>query len=562
MAEMCRARGYNVKLAGLDEVEVEELPEHKNVLLMIATCGEGALPQNSQAMWEQLNNRDLPPTALEGLNFSVFALGDRNYHHFCKAGYDFERRFGELGARRVLPMGIGDDQDEDKFETGWSEFLPSYWSTMGAPPDPTEHLIPTPAFVMSQVPPREVLPNHRAMPPRSKLVDITFNDRITPRDYDRSIRHIEFDLAPSGINYLLGDALTIYPTNDPTTVAAFLDFYGLDGDQAVSITPSGNAMPDERKNEMFEQPLFLRQVFEEVLDVLGRPSKAFLKQLAKFASDPKEKAELEELVSEEGGEKYASEIAAETLTFFDLLKRYPSAKPSVEHLLTLLPCIKARLYTIASSSRAFPGKCRLTVVINDWDTPSGKRQVGLCTDYLERIGEAGVPVQAACTMTAGTFNFPESNETPMVMVGLGTGVAPFIAFAQDRRWRRDRGEKNGPMWLFYGCRHKAKDYILGDTLEALEEEGILTQLRPAFSRDTAKKVYVQNRMVEEPEKIYEDLITRGGYFYLCGQAGQLELDVKAALVECFEKGGGVSKREGEKLLNKLIEEGRYCVELY
>jgi len=230
--------------------------------------------------------------------------------------------------------------------------------------------------------------------------------------------------------------------------------------------------------------------------------------------------------------------------------------------LTLLPCIKPRLYTIASSSRAYPGKARLTVVINDWETPSGAQRVGLCTDYLERIGEEGGPAQAACTMTSGTFNFPASNETPMVMVGLGTGVAPFIAFAQDRRWRRDGGEKNGPMWLFYGCRHEAKDYILGETLEALEGEGILTELRPAFSRDTAEKVYVQHRIVEEPEKIYTDLITHGGYFYLCGQAGQLELDVKAALVTCFEKGGGVSKREAEKLLKKLVDEGRYCVELY
>lgn len=563
-AEQCRARGFNVKMAALDDVDLEELPDHKNVMVMIATCGEGALPQNCQLFWEQLSKPDLPSNLLEGVNFSVFALGDRNYHLFCKAGYDFDRRLGELGARRELPMGIGDDQDEDKFETGWAEFLPSYWTTVGAPPDPNEKLIPTPAFAMTEVTAKEIHPGHRAMPPRAKLCDITFNERITPRDYPRSIRHIEFDMEGPGMNYLLGDALTIYPTNDPAAVQEFLDFYGLDGNKAVSISVAGNAMPDERKNTMFEQPLFLRQVFEEVLDITGRPSKAFLKQLAKFASNPVEKAELELLVSDEGAERYAAEVAAETLTFFDLLKKYPSAKPTVEHLITLLPCIKPRLYTIASSSRAYPGKCRLTVVINDWETPSGKERIGLCTDYLERIGEnpGDGPVRAACTMTAGTFNFPEDNETPMVMVGLGTGVAPFIAFAQDRRWRRDRGEKNGPMWLFYGCRHKAKDYILGDTLEALEEEGILTALRPAFSRDTAKKVYVQNRMVEEPEAIYTDLITKGGYFYLCGQAGQLELDVKAALVTCFEQGGGVSKKEAEKMLKDLIDDGRYCVELY
>jgi len=570
MAEKCRARSFDVKLMELDEVDVEELAEHKNVLVMIATCGEGALPQNSQSLWEQLNRADLPPTLLEGMNYSVFALGDRNYHEFCKAGYDFDRRFAELGACRQLNMGIGDDQDEDKYETGLSEWLPSYWTTIDAPPDPTEHLIPTPTFKMEYVASKEVMPGHRAMPPRSKIVQITFNDRITPRDYDRSIRHIEFDLEGTGLNYLLGDALTIYPTNDPKMAKEFMDFYGLDGSNAVRIDASEHAVPDERKNAMFDEPLFLNQVFEEVLDIFGRPSKNFLKELAKFATNPAEKAEMELLISDEGADRYASEIAAETLSFYDLLKRYPSAKPSVEHLLTILPCIKPRLYTIASSSRHFPGKARLTVVVNDWQTPSGAQRIGLCTDFLERIGEeqeqgtngATGRFQTACTMTSGTFNFPESNETPMVMVGLGTGVAPFIAFAQDRQWRKDRGEKNGPMRLFYGCRHKTKDYILGDSLEALEEEGILTSLRPAFSRDTAKKVYVQHRMVEEPAVMYEDLITKRGYFYLCGQAGQLELDVQAALVTCFEKGGNVSKKEAEKMLQDLKDEGRYCVELY
>jgi len=256
------------------------------------------------------------------------------------------------------------------------------------------------------------------------------------------------------------------------------------------------------------------------------------------------------------------------------MKKWPSAKPTVEHLLTILPCIKCRLYTIASSSRVYKGTAQLTVVINDWETPGGKTQIGSCTDYLERVGEQKYfeslgerektgDVFAACSMTSGTFNFPESNETPMVMVGLGTGVAPFIAFAQDRKWRSEqKGEKNGTMWLFYGCRYEKKDYILGDVLNTLNDEGIITDLRPAFSRDGPKKIYVQHRLVEEPERIYNDLITERGYFYLCGQAGQLEVDVKNALVTCFEKGGNVSREEGQKMLEDLMDEGRYCVELY
>eukprot|EP00929_Paragymnodinium_shiwhaense_P122117 TRINITY_DN946_c0_g3_i1.p1 TRINITY_DN946_c0_g3~~TRINITY_DN946_c0_g3_i1.p1 ORF type:complete len:1967 (+),score=555.50 TRINITY_DN946_c0_g3_i1:774-5903(+) len=569
MAESCRKRGYAVKLMELDDVEVEELADHKNIMILVATCGEGALPQNCQNLWEGLNKQDVPTNLLEGVNYTVFALGDRNYHHFCKAGYEFDRRFSELGGRRALNMGIGDDQDEEGYETGWQDFLPNYWSAISAPADPTEHLIPAPAFEIKEVSARQVLPGHRPLPPRAKLIPVNFNGRITPRDYTRSIRHLEFETGD--LNYLLGDALTIYPTNDPAKVQEFLDFFKLNGEQAVSIAASEEGIPDERKNAMFEQPVFMRQVFEEVLDIFGRPTKSFMKQMAKFASDPHEKAELELLSSSEEGaaaRRFSEEIVAETLTFYDLLRKYPSAKMSPEHLLTLLPCIKPRLYTIASSARMFPGKARLTVVINDWQTPSGTERVGLCTDYLERIGEQqhagqGSNFMAACSMTSGTFNFPESNETPMVMCGLGTGVAPFIAFAQDRQWRRDvKGQKNGPMWLFYGCRHKSKDYILGDHLEALESDGILTSLRPAFSRDTAEKVYVHHLMKKEAAGLYTDLVTKKGYFYLCGQAGQLEVDVKKALVHCFQQGGNLSETAADKLLQELIKDGRYCVELY
>jgi len=574
LAESCRARGYNVTMAALDDLEVEELAEHKNLLVLVATCGEGALPQNCQTMWENLNKDNVPPRLLEGVNYSVFALGDRNYHQFCKAGYDFDGRFAELGGVRQLPMGIGDDQDEDKFETGFSEWLPPYWTTIGAPKDPNEHLIVAPAFSLTDVDARTVAPDNRCMPPRTKKCKITFNDRISPRDHDRSIRYLEYDMAGTGLNYLLGDALNVYPVNDSARVGEFLKWYGVDGSRAVQISPAGNGVADERKNHMFEKPIHLRQAFEEVMDIFGRPSKGFIKELAKFATDPKEKADMEHLLTEEGSEKYAKEIGAETLTFEDLLRRYPSAKPSVEHLLTLLPCIKCRLYTIASSSRIYKEKAQLTVVINDWQTPSGKVQLGTATDYMERVGEQKYfeslgerektgDVYAACSMTSGTFKFPESNETPMVMVGLGTGVAPFIAFAQDRQWRKEqRQEKNGTMWLFYGCRNEKKDYILGDVLNQLSDAGIITDLRPAFSRDGPKKVYVQHRLVEEPERIYQDLIVKGGFFYLCGQAGQLEIDIKNALVTCFEKGGGVSREEGQKMLENLMDTGRYCVELY
>ena len=151
---------------------------------------------------------------------------------------------------------------------------------------------------------------------------------------------------------------------------------------------------------------------------------------------------------------------------------------------------------------------------------------------------------------------------PYVMTGLGTGLAPFRAFVQERAYFKRKGEACGPMWLFYGCRYKAKDYIFGDELEAYHKEGVLTELRPAFSRDQKEKIYVQHRMIEAKDRLYEDLITKNGYFYLCGQAGQLERDVRAALVEAFRHGEKSSEEAALKKFEEFDESGRYCTELY
>lgn len=543
----------------------------ENVCVLISTCGEGALPQNARGMFEELGRAE--PGVLENVNHCVFALGDKAYRHFCSAGEDFDKLFTELGSKRLMPMGIGDDKDEDKYETGFAEWLPQYWTTVDAPPDPTENDPPKALFDLAPATEQDILPI--AGPPRTQKLKMNFNKRTTSPDYPFSIRHIQFD-APD-LPYLLGDALAVNWSNCPDEVDAFLKQYGIDGNQCMTAVPKPG-VDGGRKAEQLEAPFRLKDVFVDLLDIFGRPTKNLLKDLSKLAPEVSaDQKRLKHLVSDEGKEAFTKEIAGEYLKVSEILLMFPSCKPDLGQLLTMIPVMKPRLYTIASSTRDTPGKIDLTVITDEWKAASGGDRVGRCTDFFERTCDSkGLQHEMYCNISPGSFEFGEP-DVPMVMTGTGTGIAPFLAFAKERDWWVKRNgidalkdERNGNMWLFYGCRNEAEDYILKDDLLALEAKGVLSHLRPAFSRDGPQmvsgemrpKAYVQDRIVEAGDGVYDALVTRKGYLYLCGQAGDREADVLRAVRAAFAVGGKLSTEEAQKKLDELIEDGRYCPELY
>jgi len=561
-ASMCQSRGYSVELAELNDLSVEDLADRKDVVMLIATCGEGQIPTTAQILYEELGRAE--PGCMSGVNFSVFALGDKAYRHFCSAGQDYDTKMKELGAVRVLNMGIGDDKDEDKFETGFSEWLPMWVHEVDAPPDPKENDPPAPLFELKLADARDAL-ERLSQPPRTKKLQVGFNKRISPNDYEYSIRHIKVLDPDSQLPYLLGDALSVNWTNDDVRVRAFLDKYGLNAEESYMATPLEGVSAGV-KAERLEGTFTVMALFTQLLDVFGRPSKNFLKELSKVAPQSADGRRLTFLVSEEGKEEFSQEIAGESLTFADVLLKFRDVKPSLNQLITMLPVMKARLYTIASSTRSSPGAIELTVITNTWQSQSGEEKVGSCTDFFERIEtESGAngDVWIDCSISPGSFEFGEP-EVPMVMTGTGTGVAPFLAFAKERDWFVNKygPERAGEMWLFFGCRNKGSDYILGDELEELEKNGILTHLRPAFSRDGPKKVYIQDRIKSEAEGVYNALVTKKGYLYLCGQAGDREKDVLDSIAKAFEIGGSLSAEVARKHLDDVVEEGRYCPELY
>jgi len=419
-------------------------------------------------------------------------------------------------------------------------------------------------FRLDPAQPSEALDRVKA-PAASRKLKVGFNKRISPADYEYSIRHIQVLDPDNSLPYLLGDALAVHWTNDEPAVAEFLKAYGLDGSEAYTATPLDGVSAGV-KAERLDGAFTVQSLFTGMLDVFGRPSKNFLKGMSKIAAEgSSDKERLDFLISDAGKQAFSEEIAGESLDYAGVLLKFPSVKPDLNQLITMIPVMKPRLYTIASSTRYTPGAIELTVITDTWEAKSGRECVGRCTDFFERMdtdNNSG-EMMLDCSISPGSFQFGEP-EVPMVMTGTGTGVAPFLAFAKERDWyvNKHGPERAGEMWLFFGCRNRTKDYILGDDLEALSEKGVLTHLRPAFSRDTGKKVYIQDKIKEEAVGVHNALVTQRGYLYMCGQAGDREADVLNAVKQTFIIGGGMSEDAAQKAMDELIEDGRYCPELY
>lgn len=467
----------------------------------------------------------------------------------------------ELGATELTPLALGDDQHEDKWETEWLEWLPGLWNELPGK-KPSEVLTPASYKLISAD--YRSAPSSAIVPPGAKLVSLVSATNITP-DSSRSNWHYEFDLTGKGMPYSCGDCLAVYPTNETERVSKFLDQIGREPDelvQLIDLLGQRRFHPDGPLPEVVS----LGQLCSEVLDIFGWPKMRFYEALGLAATDPKEKAELQYLITKEGKAKRRQEYESERMTYADLLRAFPSAGMTLEHLIDFIPPIKPRLYSIASASAMRGEHLHLCIVDDDSVTPSGKAFHGHCTSFLRDMGrDVGEGAHVAAKISPAAIQLPSDHTTPMLMVGLGTGYAPFRAFMEERKQAKMNGEKTGDMALFFGARHGKTDFLYGcsgfDEIGQFQRDGVLTQLRTAFSRDQADKIYVQHRMMEEPELVYDYLVRREGYFYLCGPSGPVK-PVRAAVCNALQKCGGMSAEEADAYVTQMQLSGRYNLEVW
>lgn len=516
LGEAAAARGLSPQVADMADYKVRQLKDAEDLLVVVSTYGEGDPPQPSVGFFEFLEGRRAP--RLEGVRFSVLALGDSTYEKYCEAGKRVDRRLEELGATR-LHERVDCDVDYEEPAAAWSAAVVERLAAAA------------PAAGPAAVPVFAAAPggHDKRNPFAATLLE---NIVIVGRHSTKETRHIELDLAGSGLAYEPGDALGIAVSNDPQAVAALLDAAGLDGAAAVTV-----------KGETAS----LAEILERRCEVAAATPR-FLDEWAKLSGS----AELEAL--------RAPDKATERTDFFrgnhvvDIVRRFPLPGLEAEALLAGLRPLQPRLYSIASSLAAVPDEAHLTLSPVRYEL-HGEPRCGVASGLLADRIEPGATLPVYVQPNPH-FRLP-GDEVPIVMVGAGTGVAPFRAFLQEREARGAKGRS----WLFFGERNFRSDFLYQAEWQAWLADGTLSRMDVAFSRDRAEKAYVQHRMIERAAELYAWL-EEGAHFYVCGDAARMAPDVHEALLAIVAAQGGRSREAAEDYVRALQSSRRYQRDVY
>eukprot|EP00927_Polykrikos_kofoidii_P046141 TRINITY_DN40337_c0_g1_i1.p1 TRINITY_DN40337_c0_g1~~TRINITY_DN40337_c0_g1_i1.p1 ORF type:complete len:1902 (+),score=402.20 TRINITY_DN40337_c0_g1_i1:435-5708(+) len=558
LQDVC-ARGLKGHVSALDDFEFDDLPNQKIVVFVVSTCGLGDFPQNCRATWLKLQSPELPMSWLSSVKFCVFGLGDSTYCQFCYAAEKYDVRLGELGGQRLLHRGVGDDRDEDRYYTGWENWLPELWAALGVPTVPLSREVPAPCYRVD-VSPGEVdkppVDDDDIVPPGATRLTMLTNKLLTPEcmGYDRDIRHYEFNIAGTSISYKTGDSLAVWPRNPKDKVDEFCVMMGLDAGQQLRIVPL------EGSRNWCPQELSVRQLFTHVLDIFGKPNKKFFDNISLFAKDDEERATLESIVSgTPKGVALYRDLVHEYAHHADVLRHFPSARPPLEHLLNMMPLLKPRSYSIASSNLMYPDMIQLCVVQVDWTVETSKEfRIGEATGYM-KLQQPGA--QLMCAVRQSAIVLPKDHRDPVIMSGMGTGIAPWRAVTQERVWHKRHGLEVGPCVVFYGARYSRQEYLYREEFEQYVADGVLT-IHTAFSRDQARKIYVQHRITENGAAVAELVLRRNGHFYVCGSARSVPEDIYAAMKQVIMTSEHCPEDEAEAALSNMKMEGRYTVEAW
>jgi len=389
---------------------------------------------------------------------------------------------------------------------------------------------------------------------KTHTIHVKENRRLTPQDYERNIFHIEFDLGNSGLTYNIGEALGIHADNDPEQVLEFVKSYGLNADDLVQV-------PSREDGTVWETRTVYQSLVQN-LDILGKPPKRFFESLAEFATDEQEKKKLAFLGGKEGAEEFKRLSEVETVTYVDILEQFKSAHPDFHDLARIVSPLKRREYSIASAQAVTPTSVALMIVVVDWVDTKGRTRYGQATRFLSNLA-VGTAITAS--VKPSVMKLPIKDTAPLIMAGLGTGLAPFRAFVQYRAMQKAQGKEIGAILLYLGSRHQREEYLYGEEWEAYLDAGVITLLGAAFSRDQPQKIYIQDRMRQTIADIVKAYIKEEGSFYLCGPTWPVP-DVTEVLEEAIsreqDERGVVKKVDSRKEIERLKEDGRYVLEVY
>lgn len=517
-------QGFQVTLSAMNNFKPTALKKVENLLLLVSTHGEGEPPDNARIFHEFLYSKRAPQ--LENLRFSVLALGDTSYEFFCQTGKEFDQRLEELGGKRLSPR-VDCDLDYDDSVAEWFE------GVIGA----LNANLNAPAIAAKAVQAAEDAESQEPLYTRNNpfKAEVLENLNLNGRGSDRETRHLELSLEGSNIQFEPGDALGVYPENHPELVDAIIHTMGWNPNDKVPFNKKGD-----------EGALREALLHHYEITVLTKP---LLEQAAKLSASNK----LSELLAPDRASELKAYIQGRDL--LDLIQDFSPWEGPASSFVTILRKLPARLYSIASSYKANPDEVHLTVRAVRYEA-HGRERYGVCSVHCAERVEPGDTLPIYIQHNPN-FKLPTNPDAPIIMIGPGTGVAPFRSFLEER------GElgAEGKSWLFYGDRHFVTDFLYQTDWQRMLKDGVLSKLDVAFSRDTEEKVYVQHRILQKSREVYEWL-QEGAHIYVCGDEKYMAHDVHSALLTVIQSEGGLSLEAATAYLEDMQQTQRYQRDVY
>ena len=508
------------KIVSMADYKLKQLKVESHVVIIVSTHGIGEAPDDAVSLHSFIAGKKAPK--LNHLNFAVLGLGDTSYEFFCQTAKDFDKRLQDLGATRITDR-VDCDVDYDSEVAAWFETI--------------IHQVKDDLSAISArsiAPSLDIGKSIEAKSQYTKKAPYTAtlleSLKITGRDSVKDIRHIEISLEDSGIQYRPGDSLGVWFKNDVSLVDELITMLGLEGD--VSINWSGDVLSF---NDVLVNKVELTQSYP-----------TFANKYAEYANN----VELNALLDDKS-------ILREYLSqrqIIDVVRQFP-AKVEAQQFIDTLRSMTPRLYSIASSQAEVEDEVHLTVALVEYDAHGHSHQGGASSFLSTRLdegGEVNVFVE-----TNDNFRLPDDGNTPVIMIGPGTGIAPFRAFMQ----QREAEEASGENWLFFGNPNYTQDFLYQTEWQRFVKDGVVNKISLAFSRDQEQKVYVQHRMLEQGAELYQWL-EQGAYLYVCGDANHMAKDVQDALVQIVIEHGAKSEEQAEQYISDLRRAKRYQKDVY
>ncbi|MGX2985978.1 assimilatory sulfite reductase (NADPH) flavoprotein subunit [Ursidibacter sp. B-7004-1] len=520
LAERLNAEGIQAKLVSAKNYKAKTIAEERHLFLVTSTQGEGEPPEEGVVLFKLLNGKKAPN--LNNLEFAVLGLGDSSYPKFCQAGKDFDQRFAELGGKRLLDR-VDADLDFAPTAEQWIEQVVSLLKQKNSQAQPSVQIAETVNSASESI-----SIYTKESPFEAPLLT---NQKITARQAEKDVRHIELDLAGSGLHYTAGDALGVWFENDPALVAEIISTLHLNPDENVEVTG---------------KTLSLSQALQKHFE-LTQNTPAFVKQYAELSGSRK----LSSLIKD--NEKFTAYVQNTPLVA--VLNDYPTKKLTALQFISLLRPLAPRLYSISSSQAEVGEEVHLSVGVVRFEH-NGKLRSGAASSFLADRAEEQGSVRVFVEKNEN-FRLPNDPSKPIIMIGSGTGIAPFRSFVQQRAAE----EAEGKNWLIFGNQRFTQDFLYQTEWQQFVKDGFLHQYDFAWSRDQEQKIYVQHKILEQAELVWQ-WIQQGAYIYVCGDASRMAKDVENALLEVIATQGKLSGEDAEEFLNEMREQKRYQRDVY